>query len=124
MTSEELLNREIYCPEVIDLRIIAYLKLGFKVLLKHYGGISVEIASYVLLTYQSDFFSDINFSNIIGPNNLCTYSLIQQIQKVQLYDITNQINEYYFINSRVVFPIYIGYNQISDLENYINTIKY
>ena len=33
MTREELLESHIYCPEVIDDRIEAYLKLGFDVLL-------------------------------------------------------------------------------------------
>lgn len=33
MTREELLESQIYCPEVIDDRIEAYLKLGFDVLL-------------------------------------------------------------------------------------------
>lgn len=33
MTREELLESHIYCPEVIDDRIKAYLKLGFDVLL-------------------------------------------------------------------------------------------
>ena len=33
MTREELLELHIYCPEVIDDRIEAYLKLGFNVLL-------------------------------------------------------------------------------------------
>ena len=33
MTREELLENQIYCPEVIDDRIEAYLKLGFDVLL-------------------------------------------------------------------------------------------
>lgn len=33
MTREELLENQIYCPEVIDDRIEAYLKLGFDILL-------------------------------------------------------------------------------------------
>lgn len=33
MTREELLESHIYCPEVVDDRIEAYLKLGFDVLL-------------------------------------------------------------------------------------------
>ena len=37
MTREELLESHIYCPEVIDDRIEAYLKLGFDVLLSARG---------------------------------------------------------------------------------------
>lgn len=33
MTREELLENQVYCPEVIDDRIKAYLKLGFDILL-------------------------------------------------------------------------------------------
>lgn len=119
MTSEELLSKEIYCPKVIDLSIIAYLKLGFKILLLYCSGLSIKYTSYVLLTYQHDHISDIDISKIVGSDNLCDCALIQQIQVVLARDALDIEYEYYFINNKMLFPIFIGENQISDLKTYI-----
>lgn len=119
MTSEELLSKEIYCPKVIDLSIIAYLKLGFKILFLYCSGLSIKHTSYVLLTYQHDYISDIDISKIVGSDNLCDCALIQQIQVVLARDILDIEYEYYFINNKMLFPIFIGENQISDLKTYI-----
>lgn len=101
MTSEELLNKGIYYPKIIDLRIIVYLKLGFEVLLLYREFIAKHV-SHVLLMYQPNYLSDINIPNIIKPDNLCICSSTQQI----------------LINFPV-YTIYIGANQISELKTYI-----
>lgn len=48
MTREELLESHIYCPEVIDDRIEAYLKMGFGVLLAHEDFI-LQYGEYAIL---------------------------------------------------------------------------
>lgn len=121
MTSEELLSNEIYCPKTIDLSIVAYLKLGFKILLLYCSGFSIKRTSYVLLTYQYNYISDIDISKIVGSDNLCDCALIHQIQVVSLEDILDRDPKYYFIDNKAVFPIFIGENQISDLKTYILT---
>lgn len=119
MTNEELLSKEIYCPKVIDLGNVAYLKLGFRILLLWRSGLSIKHTSYILLTYQYNYISDIDISNIIGSDNLCDCDSIQQIQVVLTKDILGIDYEYYFINNKMLFPIFIGENQISDLKTYI-----
>lgn len=119
MTSEELLSNEIYCPKVIDLSIVVYLKLGFKILLSYCSGLSIKRTNYVLLTYQYNYISDIDISKIVGSDNLCDCALIQQIQVVLTKDRLGRDYEYYFINNKMLFPILIGENQISDLKTYI-----
>ena len=121
MTSEELLSNEIYCPKTIDLSIVAYLKLGFKILLLYCSGFSIKRTSYVLLTYQYNYISDIDISKIVGSDNLCDCALIHQIQVVLAKDIPGIDHEYYFIDNKLFFPIFIGENQISDLKTYILT---
>lgn len=119
MTSEELLSNEIYCPKTINLSIVAYLKLGFKILLLYCSGLLIKHTSYVLLTYQHDYISDIDISKIVGSDNLCDCALIQKIQVVSAKEISGIDHEYYFIDNKVVLPTFIGENQISDLKTYI-----
>ena len=120
MTNEELLKKEIYCPKTIDLSIIAYLKLGFKILLLYCSGISVKHHSYILLAYQYDFTSELDINRIIGTNSLCNPSSIEQIQEILISNISS-LDPFYYIDDKLIVPVYIGENQISELKTHIIT---
>lgn len=108
MTNKELLEQGIYCPDKIDLSIIIYLKLGFKVLLAYYNRFSIISLEYIILEYTPEFYSNLDFNQFIKYT--CNIEDITDIRSLESYAI---------INDNYVFTIYVGSNQIEDLKLYL-----
>lgn len=110
MTKEKLLELEIYCPSKIDLNIVVYLKLGFKVLLAYYNGLAAMRCDYILLEYDPEFYSTLDFSAFISLRSICNIEYIAEV---------HYLESYVFINNQYVFTIHVGSNQIEDLKLYL-----
>lgn len=110
MIKEKLLELEIYCPSKIDLSIVIYLKLGFKVLLAYYNGLAVIGSNYILLEYDPEFHSTLDFNAFISLRSICNIEYIAEVRYLE---------PHVFINNQYIFTIYVGSNQIEDLKSYL-----
>lgn len=111
MTNEELLNNEIYCPNKVDLSIVVYLKLGFRVLLSYNEEPFIATKpGYILLKYAPEFFSTLDFRSLICLKSICN---VNNITSIASFGIAM------WIDRDLTFTIYVGSNQIEDLKLYL-----
>lgn len=123
MTREELLEKEIYCPEVFDDKIIIYLRLGFKVLFlfENIKG----ILSYYLLTFNPNYDEDFVKCFYKNYNKL---HIIKDLDDIigwpdnGIIDIFDTYHKTMFKSRNQIIEITI--NEIELLQQYINNFKY
>lgn len=112
MTKEELLELGIYCSDKIDLTIIVYLNLGFKVLFRVRD--SCGFWNYILLYRDLCNKTYIPFEQIITEKAIC--------KSRDIYNVNTLKSRYYiYFNYTRANSIGIGDNQIEDIKLYINS---
>ena len=84
MTREELLESHIYCPEVIDDRIEAYLKLGFDVLLSTNADLT-PFDQKVLFRMNSKGEDQIPYFNLTICKDFKNLQILLEYPKLRLF---------------------------------------
>lgn len=124
MTREELLQQDIYCPEVFDNRIIIYLRLGFKVLLSYTRGLTYY---YYILTFDPSHRASLIRGSKLNKEN---FHIVKNISDIVINDTNHKssiINPYYITNIRSHEGIKffsLCLNETNTLEQYINNFRY
>lgn len=103
MSSEELFELGIYAPEVLDERIIVYLRCG--------GGVLLKYKEYVCVLILVEY--DYNCANLINPYELTPVNLNE-------CKLTNACDTKIIYQNRYTLFMHVGYELLNKLEHTFN----